>query len=56
LTARTSAACYCNIDSVIMTAIQENPWLLKSPIVRSGQKCTIGYQPEIWESWLKADK
>ena len=47
---------HCNIDSVIMTAIQENPWLLKSPIVRSGQKCTIGYQPDIWESWLKADK
>ena len=54
--AKEHPACYCNIDSVIMTAIQENPWLLKSPIVRSGQKCTIGYQPEIWESWLKADK
>ena len=54
--AKEHPACYCNIDSVIMTAIQENPWLLKSPIVRNGQKCTIGYQPEIWESWLKAEK
>lgn len=32
--AKEHPACYCNIDSVIMTAIQENPWLLKSPIVR----------------------
>lgn len=31
--AKEHPACYCNIDSVIMTAIQENPWLLKSPIV-----------------------
>lgn len=29
--AKEHPACYCNIDSVIMTAIQENPWLLKSP-------------------------
>lgn len=47
-------ACYCNIDSLIMDAIRENPWLLKSPIVRNGNQCTIGYQPDVWEAWLKA--
>lgn len=47
-------ACYCNIDSMIMDAIRENPWLLKSPIVRNGNQCTIGYQPDVWEAWLKA--
>lgn len=51
--AKEHPACYCNIDRVIMEAIRENPWLLISPIVRCGQKCTIGYQPEIWEAWLK---
>lgn len=49
-------ACYCNIDSMIMEAIRENPWLLKSPIVRNGNQCTIGYQPDVWEAWLKAEK
>lgn len=47
-------ACYCNIDSMIMDAIRENSWLLKSPIVRNGNQCTIGYQPDVWEAWLKA--
>lgn len=49
-------ACYCNVDGMILSAIQENPWLMKSPIVRNGQKCTIGYQPEIWEEWLREGK
>jgi len=29
----------------------EDPSLLKTPIVRNGQKATIGYKPEIWETW-----
>lgn len=29
----------------------ENPKLLKSPIVRNGQKATIGYQPDVWKTW-----
>ncbi len=29
----------------------ENPGLFKTPIVRNGKKCTIGYQPEIWKAW-----
>lgn len=29
----------------------ENPKLLKTPIVRNGQKASIGYQPELWKSW-----
>jgi len=29
----------------------ENPGMFKTPIVRNGKKATIGYQPEVWDSW-----
>ena len=45
-------ACYYDRDSLLLPAILENPWLLRSPIVRCGNKVTIGYQPEVWASWL----
>lgn len=46
-------ACYYNQDGLLMAAILETPWLLKSPILRCGSKVTVGYQPEVWEEWLK---
>lgn len=29
----------------------EDPLLLKTPIVRNGNKVTVGYQPDIWKEW-----
>lgn len=29
----------------------EEPNLLKTPIVRNGREATVGYCPEVWESW-----
>lgn len=29
----------------------EDPTLLKTPIVRNGRQATVGYCPEIWETW-----
>ena len=29
----------------------ENPVLFQTPIVRSGREATVGYHPEIWETW-----
>lgn len=46
-------AYYFNQDSLLMAAILETPWLLKSPIVRNGSKATVGYQPDVWEEWVK---
>jgi len=40
-----------DIEQVLL----ENPRLLKTPIVRSGPKATIGYQPEVWQQWLEAE-
>jgi arsenate reductase-like glutaredoxin family protein len=46
-------ACYYDRESLLIPAILENPWLLRSPIVRCGSKVTVGYQPDVWEAWLK---
>lgn len=29
----------------------DNPALMRTPVVRNGKKATVGYAPEIWESW-----
>lgn len=29
--------------------------LLKTPVVRNGKLVTIGYEPDIWNSWIKSD-
>ena len=44
-------ACYYNRAEMLITAIQESPWLLKVPIVRNGNRMTTGYRPEVWEQW-----
>ncbi|MBQ4579947.1 MAG: ArsC family transcriptional regulator [Clostridia bacterium] len=46
-------AAHCSLDSALRDYIIECPWLLKSPIVRNGSKCTIGYQPDVWDAWAK---
>lgn len=29
----------------------DNPGLMKTPIVRNGKQATVGYCPEIWDTW-----
>ena len=29
----------------------ENQQVLRQPIVRNGQKATVGYEPEVWKKW-----
>ena len=31
--------------------VLKNPLLLKTPIVRNGDKATIGYAPDVWRTW-----
>ena len=31
--------------------ILENPQVIKTPVVRNGQKSTLGYQPDVWKKW-----
>lgn len=44
-------ACYFDRAEMLIPAIQENPWLLKTPIVRNGNRITQGYAPEKWDKW-----
>jgi arsenate reductase (glutaredoxin) len=38
-------------DSVKEEMLLNNPKLYKTPIVRNGKKATVGYEPEVWETW-----
>lgn len=29
----------------------ENQQVLREPIVRNGQKATVGYRPDVWKGW-----
>ncbi len=51
---REHPACYYDRESLLIPAVQEAPWLLKSPIVRSGNRVTVGYCPDVWETWKDA--
>ena len=44
-------ACYYNKAELLIPAIQENPWLLRTPVVRNGNRITIGFQPDVWDTW-----
>ena len=50
---REHPACYYNQESMLIPAIQEAPWLLRTPVVRSGNRVTAGYCPEVWETWIR---
>ncbi len=50
---REHPACYYDRESLLIPAIQESPWLLRSPLVRNGNRVTVGYAPEVWTSWLE---
>lgn len=31
--------------------ILENPKLIKTPVVRNGNKATVGYKADVWKDW-----
>ena len=42
---------YLAYDQDKLEKLLEDPSLLRTPIVRNGKQATVGYCPEIWESW-----
>ena len=42
---------HLTLENIIFDLILENPVLMKSPIVRNGNKVTLGFCPEVWEKW-----
>jgi len=35
----------------IEQALLDDPLLLRTPIVRAGDRATVGFVPEVWEGW-----
>ena len=31
--------------------LYEDPYLIRTPVVRNGKQATVGYCPEVWKSW-----
>ena len=38
-------------DEDKLKKILENPFVIKTPVVRNGKQSTLGYQPEVWKKW-----
>lgn len=44
---------FLTAEQAILEALARDPRLLKGPILRMGQRVAVGYQPQVWQSWLE---
>lgn len=42
---------YLASDEAKLEKLFEEPYLIKTPIVRNGKQATVGYCPEVWKAW-----
>ena len=42
---------YLAYDQDKLEKLLETPALLRTPIVRNGKQATVGYCPDVWETW-----
>ncbi len=42
---------YLASDEAKLDKLWEEPYLIKTPIVRNGRQATVGYAPEVWKDW-----
>ena len=42
---------YLASDEARLDKLFEDPYLIKTPIVRNGKQATVGYCPEVWKDW-----
>ena len=42
---------YLAYDEDKQQKLLDDPKLIKTPIVRNGKKATVGYCPEVWQTW-----
>lgn len=42
---------YLASDEAKLEKLFEEPFLIKTPIVRNGKQATVGYQPDVWKNW-----
>jgi arsenate reductase len=42
---------YLATDDARFEKLLEDPYLIKTPVVRNGKQAAVGYQPDIWKTW-----
>lgn len=42
---------YLATNEAKLEKLFEEPWLLKTPVVRNGKQAAVGYQPDVWKTW-----
>ena len=42
---------YLASNDAKLDKLYEDPYLIKTPVVRNGKQATVGYCPEIWKTW-----
>ena len=42
---------YLAHDSDKLDKLYEEPSCIQTPVVRNGKKVTVGYRPDVWETW-----
>lgn len=42
---------YLAYDQDKLEKLLEDPGLLRTPIVRNGRQATVGYCPDVWQTW-----
>lgn len=47
---------YLASKDAVEEKLLNHPELYKTPVVRNGRQATVGYCPEVWKEWEKAEK
>lgn len=50
---KESTARFLHAPEALIEALCASPKLLKLPIVRNGNKATVGVQPDVWTGWVE---
>lgn len=51
---RESTLQFLREEGPIMEALERAPAFLRQPIVRDGQRVTVGYAPDVWQTWIES--
>lgn len=46
---------YTDDETYILETLMENPRFLRTPIVRCGEKVTVGAEEKAWEEWIAGE-
>ncbi len=42
---------YLASNEAKLDKLYENPYLIRTPLVRNGKQATVGYCPDVWKTW-----